>query len=394
VIAGTIPATSPASAATFYDPVANITWLADANLAAHESFGPPRCESATSEAPTTPSGCIARDGSMDYDTALQFIEMMNTYDNGPDMPAGYLEVSNWNLPVADDKKCLLFNCSLPTNPMGELFYGQFHLLAGTPVVEPPAIEISPFRHLWPSAYWSCQAAKIEDRCEEDGPSPSSIPPAEWGFSFATGLLGTAHLSADHFVTAYYVGCDLPDQARCLAAPTYVLPAIAEKGGPVYVIPGTVTEESTITLTIVSGSVCLSPGYCTNASGVVTAAAGNTNAPGQVSSFIEVQPDLSELQFNYGALLVSIEGVGKRQVFPAVKETGLNSISPPTRFTAAAPTFRELGFPRFSVQDARIRFIVADTYYPDNSGDFALSLQAPSATDGATASASKFSKPLK
>jgi len=112
--------------------------------------------------------------------------------------------------------------------------------------------------------------------------------------------------------------------------SYILPAIADKGGPAYVIPGTVTEESTISLTNVTGSVCLRTGYCTNAAGIVTAAAGNTTAPGSDSFFIALQPDGSEQEFEYGAVLISIEGVGYRQVFPANKANGLNSISPPTR----------------------------------------------------------------
>jgi hypothetical protein len=45
-----------------------------------------------------------------------------------------------------------------------------------------------------------------------------------------------------------------------------------------------------------------------------------------------------------------------------------------------PTFRELGFPKFTVQDAEIRFIVADTEYADNSGDFVLTIQTPSPND--------------
>jgi hypothetical protein len=106
------------------------------------------------------------------------------------------------------------------------------------------------------------------------------------------------------------------------------------------------KRSTITLTNVSGSVCPRAGYCTNAAGIATAAAGNTTAPGQTSTFVEVEPDLPEVEFYYGALLVSFEGVGTRQVFPAVQMNGLNSVSPLTNLNAAAPTFAELGIPKF------------------------------------------------
>jgi hypothetical protein len=355
---------------TVYDPETNVTWLADANVAATDTLGLPRCET-----PTAPKPCVALDGSMDYYSAQQFILKMNAYDHG----AGYLGQTNWELPPVN-ANCPLYNCSDKGNPMGELFYKQLGFSAGEPVVEVPDIAVGPFQDLQPFPYWSCQANSIQDACEAGGPNPPPGPPAEWAFSFGTGFLGTSRLAGDHFVTVYYVGCDLPDQERCLGAPPYVLPAIAEKGGPAYIIPGTVTEESTITLTNVTGSVCLRAGYCTNAAGIVTAAAGNTTAPGQTSYFIEHQPDGSDLELNYGALLISIEGVGQRQVFPAVQANGLNSILPPTSLTASAPTFRELGFQKFSVQDAQIRFIVADTYYADNSGDFLLTLQTPSPTD--------------
>src|SRR5580658_9495265 len=160
---------------------------------------------------------------------------------------------------------------------------------------------------------------------------------------------------------------------------YILPAAADKGGPVYVIPGAVTEDSTISLTNVTGSVCVRAGYCTNAAGIVTAAAGNTTAPGFDSFFVELQPDGTQQVFEYGAVLISIEGVANRQVFPANKANGLLSISPPTSLNASQPTFKSLGFKKFSVQNARIRFIVADTEYGDNSGDFLLTLQTPSLT---------------
>jgi hypothetical protein len=160
---------------------------------------------------------------------------------------------------------------------------------------------------------------------------------------------------------------------------YILPAAADKGGPVYVIPGAVTEDSTISLTNVTGSVCVRAGYCTNAAGIVTAAAGNTTAPGFDSFFVELQPDGTQQVFEYGAVLISIEGVANRQVFPANKANGLLSISPPTSLNASQPTFKSLGFKKFSVQNARIRFIVADTNYKGNSGDYLLTLQTPSLT---------------
>ena len=93
--------------------------------------------------------CVAQDGSMTDASAGQFINNMNAYDHG----AGYLGQTNWQLPPVD-AGCPTLGC-VAGNPMGILFYIQFGLSAGTPVVEPPDIAVGPFLHLWPSPYWSC-----------------------------------------------------------------------------------------------------------------------------------------------------------------------------------------------------------------------------------------------
>jgi hypothetical protein len=209
MIDGKIPGTPPAvglrlqvnpGGETIYDPVAGVTWLADANLAGNDTLGLPHCET-----PTTPTLCVALDGSMDYASAKQFILNMNAYDQG----AGYLGQTTWELPSAN-AKCPLYNCSGKNNPMGELFYIQLGKTAGEPVVEPPDIAVGPFRHLQPFPYWSCQALTIQEACEAGGPNPPTSPPAEWGFSFGNGLLGTSRLPADHVVMVYFPGCDLQD----------------------------------------------------------------------------------------------------------------------------------------------------------------------------------------
>ena len=141
-------------------------------------------------------------------SAGQFINNMNAYDHG----AGYLGQTNWQLPPVS-ASCQLFGC-VKGNPMGMLFYNQFGLSAGTPVVEPPDIAVGPFLHLWPYPYWSCAAdtnqapnqAPIQAPCNSAGATNNG---AEFGFSFGDGYLGTG-LEAYHFVTAYYVGCGLPE----------------------------------------------------------------------------------------------------------------------------------------------------------------------------------------
>jgi hypothetical protein len=196
---------------TIYDPMTEVTWLADANLAASDTLGLPRCQS-----PGTPTDCVAQDGSMRDATANLFIAYMNAYDHG----AGYLGQTNWHLPPVDPN-CPTYNCTGTStnpmeNPMGTLYYIQFGLSAGTPVVDAPDIAVGPFFHLWPYPYWSCQALTIKGAIQSAcvaGPNP---PLAQWSFSFGDGYLGTARPDvADHFVTAYYVGCGLPEWACSL-----------------------------------------------------------------------------------------------------------------------------------------------------------------------------------
>jgi hypothetical protein len=211
MIPGKIPGTPPAwgtglqvnpDGQTVYDPIAGVTWLADANLAASDTLGLPRCQT-----PTAPMNCVAQDGSMQDSSAGQFINNMNAYDHG----AGYLGQTNWQLPPVSFQ-CPTLGC-VKGNPMGILFYIQFGLSAGTPVVEPPDIAVGPFLHLWPSSYWSCAInttqppiqVPIQAPCNSTGANANG---AEFGFSFGDGYLGTALLPAYHFVTAYYVGCGL------------------------------------------------------------------------------------------------------------------------------------------------------------------------------------------
>jgi hypothetical protein len=78
---------------TVYDPETNITWLADANLAARETFGLPRCKTAPD---TTP--CVARDGSMNYESATAWKNAMNAYVDPITNVVGYLGQTNWGLP--------------------------------------------------------------------------------------------------------------------------------------------------------------------------------------------------------------------------------------------------------------------------------------------------------
>ncbi|HEV2448673.1 MAG TPA: hypothetical protein VGS58_22220, partial [Candidatus Sulfopaludibacter sp.] len=146
---------------TVYDPVSNVTWLANANLAAGNPFGLPPCQN-----PTTPAICVAQDGAMTWDSASQWVANMNA--------AAYLGQTNWQIPPVDPS-CSGWNCGNPSNPMGELFYNQFGLTRGMSAVATPDISVGPFHNIQPYLYWSCQAPTIQAACQANGP----IANQEW-----------------------------------------------------------------------------------------------------------------------------------------------------------------------------------------------------------------------
>ena len=162
--------------------------------------------------------------------------------------------------------------------------------------------------------------------------------------------------------------------------TYYVPAIAKGGGPVYVIPGAVTEKSMIGFTV-SGQACEqgSGVGCFNAAGVVTVKGSTAHlGVGQSSGFTGNIGGFTG-KYKFGALLLSIEGVGTVQVFTANAAQGLGSSAPPKTLTLAPTSFAKLGFHTFKRQNAQITFFVADNSYSDNSQGFQVNLIAPSIT---------------
>lgn len=79
---------------TVYDANLSVYWLADANLAGdaqiRKMLGADKLN-------------INSDGTMDYQTALQLVDLLNKYNGGK----GYLDHNNWQLPVtpALDRTC-------------------------------------------------------------------------------------------------------------------------------------------------------------------------------------------------------------------------------------------------------------------------------------------------
>lgn len=175
-LASSIPSTAAlqlsADGLTVYDPANNITWLADANLAASNQFGLPLCGGSGSRAQT----CINASGSMNYQAAVAWVAAMNA--------ANYLGHSDWQLPTTP---LLDQNCGR-TGPTGNNFgfgctadalaslYNELGFKSPNTAVPIPANTVGPFSNLQPYLYWS----------QSDGSSPTA---GHATFSFATGWQG-------------------------------------------------------------------------------------------------------------------------------------------------------------------------------------------------------------
>ncbi len=171
---------------TVYDPITDITWLADANLAASNRLGLPVCAD-----PLTPALCVAADGAMTFASTTQFLANMNA--------AAYLGQTHWQLP-AIDAGCPGYNCSGAQNPMGNLFYTQLGFVRGGTVAM-PQVAVGPFHNVQPYLYWSCAAPTIQSECDAAGAAPNF----QWSYSFGSGFQGTDLLTNSLFATVYVVG---------------------------------------------------------------------------------------------------------------------------------------------------------------------------------------------
>jgi hypothetical protein len=194
MIVGRLPGSTPASGTelqpnvdgqTVYDPQANVTWLANANLAAETRFN---------------VAGIGTDGAMARTTADDFIDAMNRFNR-----KGYLGQSRWQLPPTNpDPKCTMkegsYNCS--GSPMAGLYYNHLIKLLsaqpGEPVVKAPDIAVGPFHNVQPYLYWSCAGHSGQTTCSV---APAA-PGFEWSFSFGNGFQGTDVIGNTLYVMVY------------------------------------------------------------------------------------------------------------------------------------------------------------------------------------------------
>ncbi len=194
MIKGKLPGSPPASdshlqanpgGTTVYDPIAQVTWLADANLPAKQTFGLAE---------------INRDGAMDHETAVRYVEAMNQADGGH----GYLGHTDWDLPETGppDPTCSMkgttgFGCT--GSAMGSLFYRQLGLHPGDSVIALSEAHAGPFYNVQPYLYWACAGQSPSSACQPNGPAEGFA----WNFSLGDGFQGTNLVGNALYVMVYY-----------------------------------------------------------------------------------------------------------------------------------------------------------------------------------------------
>lgn len=162
--------TSP-DGATVYDTAHHVTWLADADLPASNTFGLPRCDGSGAEP------CVNQSGSMTYASAVAWVDAMNA--------AHYLGHANWRLPTtpATDPTCPKtgqhgnsFGFGCLGSALGSLYATFLGLTAPNTAVPIPLNTVGDFSNFQPELYWSQTPG---------GNSPNGFAT----FSFNTGFQG-------------------------------------------------------------------------------------------------------------------------------------------------------------------------------------------------------------
>ena len=177
-----------------YDTELDITWLADANLAASEDFAIVR---SSTELPDPDNAPLGATGRMRRDTATAWLQNMNA-DNGG---AGYLGFDNWRLASTSppDPTCSRqmefsdfsdgFNCT--GNELGYLFYETMGVSAGDPISSSDNPDLDLFTNIQDEqlglvvAYWFSDAVDRSDSIN-DGTATGDI--AGYIFEFNSGEL--------------------------------------------------------------------------------------------------------------------------------------------------------------------------------------------------------------
>lgn len=168
-----------------YDENQGLCWLADANLA-----GNPVAQQLLGVTGINP------DGTMDYATAVNWVNALNNYDGGK----GVLGQHNWQLPQnpLNDPACSSFNngnfgVSCTGSALGNLYNIGLGVVYPNSVIPGVTNSVGPFLNLQPGLYWTSDANGN----------------AQQTFSFNTGLNGENTVKYNYFhslaVTATPIG---------------------------------------------------------------------------------------------------------------------------------------------------------------------------------------------
>lgn len=201
----------------YYDDVADLSWMVDANLSASNTFGITQTVNSI-----PPTGEISMSGQMNWFTANSWIAAMNS-DGG----TGYLGVDAWRLPTTlqPDASCSIQvgyggsrgdNCS--GSEMGNLYYNVLGGIAGDSITTTHNSNYALFSGIADNFYWSATevsppAGDVHYFSFRDGSqryvaktgvalfvwavadgniSAVPVPPAIW--LFGSGLLGLIGIS--------------------------------------------------------------------------------------------------------------------------------------------------------------------------------------------------------
>jgi hypothetical protein len=139
---------SQAGDGIIYDANLGVYWLADANLA-----DDPKIRKELGAGKLT----ISPNGAMDYDNAVKWVGLMNSYNKGQ----GYLGHNNWQLPVtpARDTSCLSINqgnfgADCTGSALGNLYKVGLGRTFPDSVVSDFTNKVGPFENLQPALYWT------------------------------------------------------------------------------------------------------------------------------------------------------------------------------------------------------------------------------------------------
>ncbi len=164
-----------------HDSALNINWLANADLAATNSFGlPVGSDSSSTDININP------DGSMNIPTATAWINAMNAAD--------YLGHNNWRMPDTSEDPDNHAGYYHTGSEMGELYYTEFDGQAGSTVLQTHDSAFSKFQNFQPDLYWSGTS-----NVDESGNNGNKT------FSFGNGYQGGNYEADQWFVIPVFDG---------------------------------------------------------------------------------------------------------------------------------------------------------------------------------------------